>query len=162
MQIWRFRAIIIFQFAFKVSIARTELDSYSLSRRKVFIALLKDLGEGLSWIIKGISFHSFGPAYVICLADWWSLLYETDIWFLLLNRKLEDKLEGIRLFFNFHMKLACFSCKVSSKGRIDNFLKSGSTWSSWDLKLIIRIAFLVLLLIFSRLADGAVPQFNKL
>ena len=135
---------------------------HSLSMRKAFMAVLKDLGVALSCIFWGISFHSLGPTYVICLADWRSLLYVMVIWFLWFSLKLEDKLGGMRLFFSFHMKLACFNCNVSSRGRIDNFLKRGSVSSSWDLKLIIRMAFLVLLLIFSKLANGAVPQLSKL
>ena len=135
---------------------------YSLSKRKAFIALLKDLGVVLSWIFGGIPFHNLGPAYVMWLADWISLLYVTVSWFLLFSLKFEDKLGGSRLFLNFHMKLACLNCKVSSKGRIDSCLKRGSGSSSWDLKLIIRMAFLTLLLIFSMLACGAVPQLSKL
>ena len=39
--------------------------------------LLKDFGVALSWMLEGIAFHSLGPAYVICLADCTSLLYDT-------------------------------------------------------------------------------------
>ena len=133
------------------------ISTYSLSIRNAFIALLKDLGVTLSWMFEGTAFQSLGPAYVICLADCASLLYEVVNWFLLFCLKFADRLGGSRLFCSFHMKLACLSCKVSSKGRMDNCLKRGSGSSSWDLKVIILMAFLVLAQIFSMLASGAVP-----
>ena len=45
---------------------------------------------------------------------------------------------------------------------MDKCLKRGIGSSSWVLKLIILMAFLVFLLIFSMLASGAVPQLRRL
>ena len=110
---------------------------YRLSIRRSFIDLLNAFGVSLSCILVGILFHSLGPAYVICLLDWASLLCERAIWLRLFDLKLLERLVGKRSCCNFHMCFACFKRRVSSRGRMDSCLKRGMASSSWDLKLII-------------------------
>ena len=87
---------------------------------------------------------------------------ERASWLRLFDLKLLDRLLGKRSCCNFHICFACFRSKVSSKGRMDKCLKRGIGSSSWVLNLIILMAFLVFLLIFSILASGAVPQLRRL
>ncbi len=139
---------------------RREID-HKLFIRWVRRDLRKEFENALSLMLLGRFCQIRGPAKVIWLESESSLLCFIDIWFLTVLKPLV-KLDGSSSLESFHMKKACLNFRDLYRGRIECCLKRGNAGSSLSLKLIILIAFLVLLLNVSKEVGEAVPQLMRL